>query len=214
MAQFDSGQISGFVRDQSSAIVPGAIVVDHERRHKGTASDGHQFRGLLRFPADWWWAPIPSRSKRRGFKRYVKTGIALDAEAKVSADVELTVGAATESVEVTASSATVQTDSAQVATTIETKQMQDLTLNGRNPIYLAALSPGVVGGTIGTFDPDSVSNGSFNINGGRPDEYVVVVDGAEASGRRPIPYRRERHAAARRQAPRSRATRSPGSNRR
>jgi len=59
--------------------------------------------------------------------------------------------------------------------------MQDLTLNGRNPIYLAALSPGVVGGTIGTIDPDSVSNGSFNINGGRPDEYIVVIDGAMAT---------------------------------
>ena len=40
---------------------------------------------------------------------------------------------------------------------------------------------GVIGGTIGTFDPDSVSNGSFNINGGRPDEYIVVIDGAMAT---------------------------------
>ena len=64
----------------------------------------------------------------------------------MSADVDLTVGAVSESVEVTASSAEVQTDSAQVATTIDTKQIQNLTLNGRNPIYLAALTPGVVGG--------------------------------------------------------------------
>src|SRR4029077_14073673 len=115
------------------------------------------------------------------FKRYAKSGIPLDAEARVSSDANLVVGAASESVEVVASGAVVQTDSAQVGTTIETKQIQDLTLNGRNPIYLAALSPGVIGGTIGTFDPDSVSNGSFNINGGRPDEYVVVVDGAMAT---------------------------------
>ena len=38
-----------------------------------------------------------------------------------------------------------------------------------------------VGGTIGTFDPDSVSNGGFSINGGRADEYVVTVDGALAT---------------------------------
>src|SRR5204862_1250033 len=56
-----------------------------------------------------------------------------------------------------------------------------LTLNGRNPIYLALLKPGVAGGGIGTFDPDSVSNGGFNINGGRNDEYVVTVDGAVAT---------------------------------
>jgi hypothetical protein len=54
-------------------------------------------------------------------------------------------------------------------------------MNGRNPIYLALLKPGVVGGAIGTFDPDSVSNGGFSINGARADEYVVMVDGAVAT---------------------------------
>ena len=53
-----------------------------------------------------------------------------------------------------------------------------MTMNGRNPIYLALLKPGVIGGAIGTFDPDSVSNGGFSINGARADEYVVMVDGA------------------------------------
>jgi hypothetical protein len=179
-AQFDSGQIAGFVRDQSSAVVPGAIVTatnegTKEARRATTNGDGYYV-----FPQ----LVVGSYSiavEAQGFKRYVSNGVALNAEAKVSADVELTVGAATESVEVTASTAAIQTDSAQVATTIETKQMEDLTLNGRNPIYLAALSPGVVGGTIGTFDPDSVSNGSFNINGGRNDEYVVMIDGAVAT---------------------------------
>jgi hypothetical protein len=179
-AQFDSGQISGFVRDPSAAVVPGASVLatnvgTKEPRRTITNSDGYYIFPQLAVGTYTLAVEAP------GFKRYVKSGIALNAEAKLSSDVDLTVGAANESVEVTASSAAVQIDSAQVATTIETKQMQDLTLNGRNPIYLAALSPGVVGGTIGTFDPDSVSNGSFNINGGRPDEYVVVIDGAMAT---------------------------------
>ena len=47
--------------------------------------------------------------------------------------------------------------------------------------YLALLKPGVIGGSIGTFDPDSVSNGGFSINGARADEYVVMVDGAVAT---------------------------------
>src|SRR5439155_23743768 len=34
---------------------------------------------------------------------------------------------------------------------------------------------------IGTFDPDSVSNGSCSSNGARDDEYVVMVDGAVAT---------------------------------
>jgi hypothetical protein len=180
MAQFDSGQISGFVRDQTSATVPGATVVATNEGTKEPHRTVTNTEGYYVFPQ----LVVGSYSiaiEAKGFKRYVKTGIAVDAEGKVNADVLLTVGAASESVEVTASSSAVQTDSAQVSATIETKQMQDLTLNGRNPIYLAALSPGVTGGTIGTFDPDSVSNGSYNINGGRNDEYLVVIDGAVAT---------------------------------
>ena len=117
-----------------------------------------------------------------GFKKFLNTGIVLNAEAKVSVNIGLTIGAVTDQVEVQASAVQVKTDSADVGTSIDTKQIQNLTLNGRNPVYLAALTPGVVGGQgIGTFDPDSVSNGSFNINGGRPDEYVVMIDGAVAT---------------------------------
>src|SRR5206468_3795954 len=69
-----------------------------------------------------------------------------------------------------------------VGSVVDNKQIQNLTLNGRNPVYLAALTPGVVSSAgIGTFDPDSVSNGGFSINGGRADEYVVMVDGAIAT---------------------------------
>ena len=120
--------------------------------------------------------------EQAGFKTFIQNSIAVDAQAKLSVDVVLTLGAVSERVEVEASAAQVQTDSAKVGSTVENKQIQNLTLNGRNPIYLAALTPGVVGSQgIGTFDPDSVSNGSFNINGGRADEYVVAVDGAVAT---------------------------------
>src|SRR5437016_7313814 len=105
----------------------------------------------------------------------------LDSAGKLNVDLTMTVGAVTESVEVAASASQVQTESAQVGRVIETKQIENVTLNGRNPIYLALLKPGVQGGAIGTFDPDSVSNGGFSINGGRSDEYVVTVDGAVAT---------------------------------
>jgi hypothetical protein len=180
-AQFDSGQISGFVRDESGAIVPGAIVVARnegtgEERRTTTNADGYYvfpqlFVGRYSIAAE-----------AQGFKKFLTTGIVLNAEAKVSVGATLTIGAVTDQVTVQASAAQVKTDSADVGTTIDTKQIQNLTLNGRNPIYMAALTPGVVGGQgIGTFDPDSVSNGSFNINGGRPDDYVVMIEGAVAT---------------------------------
>src|SRR5580658_5163635 len=119
-AQFDSGQISGFIRDQTSAIVPGATVTATNEGTKEPHRTVTNSEGYYVFPQ----LVVGSYSisiEAKGLKRYVKTGIILDAEAKVNADVELTVGAASESVEVTASSSAVQTDSAQVSTTIATQ---------------------------------------------------------------------------------------------
>jgi hypothetical protein len=180
-AQFDAGQISGFVRDATGAVVPGASVAatnegNHEQRKMVTSPEGYYVFPQL------FVGKYSLSVEAAGFKKFTKTGITIDAESKVSVDVALTVGAITEAVEVQASTAQVQTESAAVGSIVDNKQIQNLTLNGRNPIYLAALTPGVSGGSgIGTFDPDSVSNGSFNINGGRADEYVVMVDGAVAT---------------------------------
>src|SRR5256885_9066958 len=116
-----------------------------------------------------------------GLKKFMRTGIRLTATSQIAVDAELELGSLEETITVTAGTAFVQTTTAQVARTIETRQIQELTLNGRNPIYLASLKPGVRGGTIGTFDPDSVSNGSFSINGSRADEYLVTIDGAVAT---------------------------------
>jgi carboxypeptidase family protein len=180
MAQFDSGQISGFVRESSKAIVANATVTvtnqgNGDRRQTTTNADGYfVFPNLV--VGDYTIA-----AEAAGFRRFVEKNVKLSAASKISVDVELQVGAVTEIMEVTASTSQVQAETAQVGRTVDSRQIQDLTLNGRNPIYLALLKPGVTGGAIGAFDPDSVSNGGFSINGGRSDEYVVMVDGAVAT---------------------------------
>src|SRR5947207_3864519 len=176
-AQFDTGQIAGYVRDPSQALVTGAVVnVVNEgngyQRQTSTNSNGYYSVPNLAV------GTYTVTAESAGFKKTVQTGIVLDSAAKLNIDLSLIVGAVSDTVEVKANATQVQTESAQVGRVVDTKQIQDLTLNGRNPIYLALLKPGVAGGSIGTFDPDSVSNGSFNINGGRNDEYNVMIDGA------------------------------------
>jgi len=180
LAQFDSGQISGFIRDAQQAALPGATVTFTNEATSNKRSTVTNATGFYVFPD----VPVGTYSigvELAGFKKFVKTGVRLSAANQIAVDAELELGALEETVTVTAAQAFIQTTTAQVARTIETKQIQELTLNGRNPIYLASLKPGVRGGTIGTFDPDSVSNGSFNINGGRDDEYLVTIDGAVAT---------------------------------
>ena len=143
-SQFDAGQISGFIRDSSGATVPSASVSAANQGsgevHKVTANaDGYYIFPQL------FVGKYSLTVEQAGFKTFVQKDITIDAQSKLTVDVTLTIGSLNERVEVEASSAQVQTDSAKVGATIENKQIQNLTLNGRNPIYLAALTPGVVG---------------------------------------------------------------------
>src|SRR5262245_48745115 len=183
MAQFDSGQISGFVRDPSQSVIAGAsVIVTNEgngEKHRTVTNAG----GYYVFP-NLFVGSYSIEVEATGFKKSVQTGVKLSSAAKLSVDLELAVGSITESVEVTAHAALVTTETATVGRTVEKRQIEDLTMNGRNPVYLALLKPGVIGGSIGTFDPDSVSNGGFSINGARADEHVAMVVGAVATGTR------------------------------
>src|SRR5439155_16888300 len=176
-AQFDSGQIAGFVRDPSQGVVAAAnVTITNER-------NGEKHRVLTNNTG---YYVVPNlfvgsytvEVEAQGFKKFVQSRIQLSSAAKLSIDVDLTVGAVTDTVEVSASGALVQSETATVGRTVETKQIENLTMNGRNPIYLALLKPGVISGSIGAFDPESVINGGFSINGARPDQYVVMVDEA------------------------------------
>ena len=179
-AQFDTGQIAGYVRDASQAVVTGASVTVINQGNGDQRQTSTNANGYYVFP----YLPVGTytvSAEQSGFKKSVQTGIALDSASKLNIDLLLTVGAVTESVEVQANAAQVQTESATVGRVVDSTQIAKMTLNGRNPIYLALLKPGVIGGSVGSFDPDSVSNGGFTINGARADEYVVMVDGAVAT---------------------------------
>src|SRR5262249_14482117 len=154
IAQVDSGQISGFVRDAQQAALPGATVtVSNEAtgNKRSTVTNTTGFYVMPDLPVGSYVVTV----ELVGFKKFAQTAVRLTAASQIAVDADLEIGSLEETITVTAGQSFVQTTTAQVARTIETKQIQELTLNGRNPIYLASLKPGVRGGTIGTFDPDS-----------------------------------------------------------
>jgi hypothetical protein len=180
LAQFDSGQINGFVRDAQGQMVPGAtvrILNEATQRERSYTSDATGYYVATTLPPGLYQLTV----ELAGFKKFVETGIRLDAAAKVGKDVVLSTGVIEETVTVIAESSTLQTNTGQMSKTIESKQIQDLMLNGRNPIFLALLKPGVRGGAINTFAPDSLTTGGFNINGSRSDENLITIDGAIAT---------------------------------
>src|SRR5207245_2105548 len=70
-----------------------------------------------------------------GFKKWTQSNVKLDAAAKVVLDVTLETGGLSESVVVEARTTPLQFDS-QNRKTIELKDVQDMAINGRNPINL------------------------------------------------------------------------------
>jgi len=112
-----------------------------------------------------------------GFKKSEQLHQKLDPNVPASLEVTLEVGTAGESVTVTATAANLQVDSATVGKLVEGKQVSDLQLNGRNPLMLAALMPGVTGGSLAGLNY-AVNSGGFSINGSRISDYLITFDGA------------------------------------
>ncbi len=101
----------------------------------------------------------------------------LDPSIPTTVDIVMTVGSATQSVTVTAATAAVQSESATLGLLVEHRTVELTELNGRNPIFLAGLMPGVLGGNLAS-NSFGFSTGGFNINGGRSENNIVYFDGA------------------------------------
>ncbi len=177
-AQADTAAISGYIRDASGAVVPGAPVIVRnestsvERRATSNESGYYVVSGLA--PATY-----TVSVSATGFKRADRTGITLTSGIGVNADIALAVGETTEVVEVVADSATVQTETATVGKTVSSTQINNLQLNGRNPLFLALLKPGVRGGSLAGFNR-GLTSGGFSINGSRSQDNLITFDGAVA----------------------------------
>jgi hypothetical protein len=179
-AQFDTGQVSGFVRDKKSATVLGAVVkadntATRTMHETVTDEDGYYiFTNLMPGKYD-------ISVEMSGFKKFLQINVNVDAASKVRIDAALEIGGVAETVTVVADGDTIQRDTAQVAKTIESRDTQDLALNGRNPINLVLLAPGVRGGPFNSFNPDDVGAIGYSINGSRLEENLITIDGAIAT---------------------------------
>ena len=178
LAQSDTAQISGFVRDQTGASVPGAAVtVTNEttqlERKAVTTDEGYY--AVASLPPGYYTISV----EMAGFKKFVKTRNKLDAGVNQRADAALEVGGVEETISVVAGSSQIQSDSAMVAKLVESKQIEKMSLNGRNPLFLALLKPGVRanGGQLTGFS-FGLTSGGLSINGARTQDMLITYDGA------------------------------------
>lgn len=176
-AQSDTAAISGYVKDPTGAVIANASV---EIRNETT---GLERRTRSNEQGYWIIPSVPPGNytvavEATGFKRYVSTNNKLDPSIALNVTATLEVGDVTQSVEVVASAAAIQSETATVGKLIEGRQIKDLMLNGRNPLFLALLKPGVRGsGSLSTFSY-GLTSGGFSVNGSRTQDLLITFDGA------------------------------------
>jgi hypothetical protein len=179
-AQSDTSQISGIVKDATGGVVPGASVTvanEATQVQRTAETNANGFFVVSSLPSGFYTVTVESP----GFKRFVKTTNKLDPSIPLMVDALLEVGAVTETVEVVASVAGVQTETATVGRVVEAQQIDKLILNGRNPVLLALLKPGVRRGSSMASFSYSMTSGGYAINGSRSQDNLITNDGAVAT---------------------------------
>src|SRR2546425_5930662 len=177
-AQSDLGRISGFIKDPSGATVPNAKVTVRNNigveRQVTTNESGYYV--VTNVPPGLYTMVAVAA----GFQKYETRDNKLDPSADLVIDATLTVGSTSQTVEVSASTVQLQTESASVQKLVTREQIDSLELNGRNPIWLAALVPGARGTTLANLN-FGFTQGPANFNGSRNPENLITFDGAPAT---------------------------------
>ncbi len=178
--QETTGTITGVILDSSGAVIPGVkVTVQNVGTNASYAGATNQLGtyiirtlpvGIYRLTAE---AP--------GFRRFEATDIQLQVNEVARVDITMQVGQLAEAVEVRASVVTVNTEDATLRTVVDQKRVENLPLNGRDPVQLMRLVAGVslyqgTGLTSGTTYPGVVS---VSVNGNRGNSTNYVLDGGQ-----------------------------------
>jgi hypothetical protein len=162
LAQTITGTITGTVTDPSGAVVPNVTVKatnESTNTVNTTASNESGVYNLLFLQ--------PGRysisAEAQGFKTSTAGPIQLEVNQVARMDLQMQVGATSETVEVTAAAPVLQTETASTGETISSNISTAIPLRGRNFAQLTLLVPGVV-----TTNPQSFESIGHNAGGGRP----------------------------------------------
>ncbi len=157
-AQEPTGIISGTVTDTSGAVVPDVTITITNKATGAARTTAANAEGLYSAPA-----LLPGeyevRLERPGFRTVVTT-VEVVAGGTVTRNLTISPGATNETVVVETSAAQVEYDTHSVGGVIQRQTIEELPLNGRSSLQLAALEPGV------TVAPGSTSqfNAMFNVS--------------------------------------------------
>jgi hypothetical protein len=174
-----TASLNGTVTDPTGAAVPNArVVATNQATGVGSATQTDA-AGAYLFPA------LPIGTYRlevtvSSFQTAAITNLKLDVATSVTENVQLKVGAATETIEIVADAAIIETTTNSMGQVINEKTVQEIPLNGRHFTDLSLLTPGTMTPPANGFLSAPLrGQGSFGINtaGQREDTTNWLVNG-------------------------------------
>ncbi len=181
-AQGPTAVVVGTITDSSGGAISGATVrarhveTDVEQVTTTNPAGAYRIVGLQAGPHEL----IVSAPQ---FSTLRQTGIVLRVGEEVRSDASLKPGAVEQTVEVTASAVNTATETATVATVVDTRNIQELPMNGRQLQNLALLAPGIAAGWNWSTAANRYgkarenTEGAFVVNGMRGRSNDFVLDG-------------------------------------
>lgn len=175
-AQATGGSISGTVKDETGAVLPGATIVitntDTARARALTTDAGGRYTAPDLAPG-----PYEIKVELSGFSTVVRSGIRLTVGRDAVVDLALKLGQISDQITVIGESPTVDLKSSSTGGLIATEQIEGLPLNGRSYVELATLTPGVQLTQTGGQGTSTGFGAKLSVNGSRYTSNLFTLDG-------------------------------------
>ena len=174
--------LRGTVKDPSGALIPNATVSITDQTVNKTVEAVTNARGEYQFPQ------IPPAKyiitvSAQGLGSQSKSAeLLVDQPATINFD--LTIQSSAVTVDVTASATTLNTTDAAMGGSVGNEIIQSLPMDGRDPVSLLAMQPGVLflgegGGNSATGNAEQMDSRQGSVSGSRSDQGNIILDGLD-----------------------------------
>lgn len=174
-AQTPTASLTGYVQDQSGAVIPNSTVTVHNRAtgilHTAITDASGEYEILQLSPSLY-----DVTASAQGFQSEAQAGVILQVDQRARSNFILKVGQVTDSVQVTSQTALTDTDSSSVGTVIDNHAVHELPLNTRNFYSLPLLVPGV---TQAAQNSTLGYRGGFNVAGSKETWNNFTLNGVD-----------------------------------
>jgi hypothetical protein len=174
--QVDEGSITGTVLDATGAVIPNALVTlvntdqGITQQTRTNSSGGYTFSPVRI-------GHYTVSASAKGFAKTTQQNLEVAIAQTLMVNIQLKLGAETETITVTSAPPMMQTEEASVGQVVSQESVNSLPLNGRNFTFLAQIGAGMQTPQADT--RGNAASGAFSANGLRPAQNNYLLDGID-----------------------------------